>query len=305
MTRRLPALLAAAAVVAALAGCAPAAPEPDGLRIVASTNVYGDLAAAIAGDAATVTSIIDGPAQDPHSYEASARDRLALADADLVVYNGGGYDPFVEALLGASGEAEVLEAVAIAGYEGEAGEHAHDDHGHLEGVNEHVWYSIPAMEALAAAITDTLSALDPAHADDFAANHAALADRLAALEARTAVLHEQLEGTGVALTEPVPAHLFAALGLDDLTPPEFAEAIEEDAGVPPLALEELLDLIASGRVALLGYNAQTAGPETERVRAAAETAGIPVVDFTETLPEGADYVSWMTANVEAIAAALS
>ncbi len=117
--------------------------------------------------------------------------------------------------------------------------------------------------------------------------------------------HEQLEGTGVAITEPVPAYLLAELGLDNLTPEAFSEAIEEGADVPPLALDETLALFADGRVALLAYNAQTASPETERVREAAEAAGIPVVDFTETLPDGADYLSWMTDNVEAVAGALS
>ena len=60
-----------------------------------------------------------------------------------------------------------------------------------------------------------------------------------------------------------------------------------------------------GAVALVAYNEQTAGPETERVRAAAEAAGIPVVSFTETLPDGADYLSWMTDNLEAVASALT
>src|ERR1044072_3237915 len=44
------------------------------VSIVASTNVYGDMAAAIAGEGAKVTSFITNPAQDPHEYEASAQD---------------------------------------------------------------------------------------------------------------------------------------------------------------------------------------------------------------------------------------
>ncbi len=56
---------------------------------------------------------------------------------------------------------------------------------------------------------------------------------------------------------------------------------------------------------LLAYNEQTAGPETEQVLQAAEAAGVPVISFAETLPEGADYISWMSANLEAISAALA
>jgi zinc/manganese transport system substrate-binding protein len=308
--------LATASVLAAvgLVGCA-ATPTPDDdgrLSIVASTNVYGDIATQIAGDAADVTSIITSAGQDPHSYEASAQDQLAIADADLVIYNGGGYDPFVDTLLDASGndDLEVLDAVEVAGpapeedddHADEEGEGAHD---HIEGFNEHVWYSLHSMEALAQQIAEHLGELDAANAATYETNYQKFAAGLEALEARAHELHEDLEGIGVAVTEPVPAYLLAELGLDDLTPDEFSEAIEEGTDVPPLALDDTLQLIADGAVALVAYNEQTAGPETERVRAAAEAAGIPVVSFTETLPDGADYLSWMTDNLEAVATALT
>jgi zinc/manganese transport system substrate-binding protein len=41
------------------------------------------------------------------------------------------------------------------------------------------------------------------------------------------------------------------------------------------------------------------------VRAAADEAGIPVVSFVETLPDGEDYVSWMRMNIEAVVGALT
>jgi zinc/manganese transport system substrate-binding protein len=312
----LPALATASVLAAAgLTGCAATPAADDGrLSIVASTNVYGDIAAQIAGDAADVTSIITSAGQDPHSYEASAQDQLAIADADLVIHNGGGYDAFIDTLLDASGNAdvEVLDAVEISGLapDGEDDEHAEDEgdddgHGHIEGFNEHVWYSFHSMEAVAQEIAEHLGELDPANAESYDANYAKFAATLEALEERAHELHEDFEGTGVAVTEPVPVYLLAELGLDDLTPEAFSEAIEEGADVPPLALDDTLQLIADGAVALVAYNEQTAGPETEKVRAAAEAAGIPVISFTETLPDGADYLSWMTDNLEAVASALT
>lgn len=316
--RAFPALLVATAAGLALTGCAAPAPEATGLSVVASTNVYGDIAAAIAGDAATVTSIIDSPTVDPHSYEANAQDQLAIAGADLVVGNGGGYDPFIDVLVEGSGtEAVVISAAAVAGLEeGEAHsdeEEAHSDdeaadddgHGHAEGSNEHVWYDLHVMGDVAEAIAAELTELDAANADAYAANLEAFLVELEAVEEEAHELSEQLGGGVVASTEPVPAYLLAELGFDDETPEEFSEAIEEGADVPPLALQEVLDLIASGEVRLLAYNEQTASPETERVRAAAEEAGIPVVSFVETLPDGEDYLSWMRTNIEAVAAALA
>jgi zinc/manganese transport system substrate-binding protein len=302
MPRRALAALAALAVLAALAGCsggaaASASGAAGTVPVVASTDVYGDIAESVGGDLVEVTSIIDSPAQDPHSYEASARDRLALARADLVIENGGGYDPFIGALLDAGDAGDggdtgpvVLTAVEIAG----------DPAG-----NEHVWYDPRAMDALAHAIADALSGLDPANADAYAANAAAWASGCEALLERTIELADRHAGTGYLLTEPVPAYLLESAGLVNLTDPGFSEAIEEGTDVPPLVLQATIDLVTSGDAALLAYNSQTAGPETERVRAAAEAAGVPVVDLTETLPEGEDYLSWMSANLDRIAAALA
>lgn len=320
LSRSVPTLLIAVAAGAALTGCAAPTAQADGLSIVASTNVYGDIAASIAGDLATVTSIIDSPAQDPHSYEASAQDQLAIAGADLVIENGGGYDPFIDLLVEGSGTtAVVLSAAAVAGLEedahsddesetegeAQAEDEAHSDDGHVAGVNEHVWYDVHIMGDVAAAIAAELAELDAENAASYEQNLAVWITELDALEAELEAAAAALGGGVVAATEPVPAYLLAELGFDDETPEEFTEAIEEGADVPPLALQQTLDLIASGDVRLLAYNEQTASPETERVRAAAEAAGIPVVSFVETLPDGEDYVSWMRANIEAVVGAVT
>src|SRR5262245_53476653 len=88
------------AAVVGLSGCAAVASGDSGdrVRVVASTDVYGDIAATIAGDAADVTSLMTNPGQDPHSFEASAHSQLAVAKADILIENGGGYDDFMETL---------------------------------------------------------------------------------------------------------------------------------------------------------------------------------------------------------------
>lgn len=294
--------LALAAVAAlALAGCTAETPATDDatLSIVASTNVYGSIAEAVGGDLVTVASIISSSAQDPHSYEASAQDRLAISRADVVIENGGGYDPFVDQLLGDS-TARVITVVET------EDEHTdEDDHGHIEGLNEHVWYDLHAMESFAGDLAAVLGELDVANAATYTANADAFAGQIDALAERAHEFESSLGGHGVAVTEPVPLYLLEEVGLVNLTPEAFTEAIEEGADVPPTVLQETLDVIDSGDVVLLAYNSQTASAETERVREAAEAAGIPVVDFTETLPDGEDYLSWMTANLDAIESALA
>jgi zinc/manganese transport system substrate-binding protein len=295
------ALAAASATIAlALTGCSAPALEDDGLSIVASTNVYGSIAHAIAGDRAEVTNIIDSPAQDPHSYEASARDRLAISKADIVIVNGEGYDSFIEPLLAASPDDDrvVIDAVEASGFvvDGPLVDR-------IGPFNEHVWYSIEAMRSLAARLAQELSRLDPDNADAYDGGLAAFDEGLDGLSARTTAISEQYWGLGAALTEPVAGYLIHDAGLFDQTI-GFGEAIEEGRDVPPRELQQTLDFIRLHMVKILVVNEQTTSPEVEQVVKAAEAAGVPVMTVTETLPAGTDYLDWMSDNVTALETAL-
>jgi zinc/manganese transport system substrate-binding protein len=295
-----PALLAVATSTTACGFSSEDSSSDDGgLSIVATTNVYGDIARAVAGDGVTVTSIITSPDQDPHEYEVTAQDRLAIARADVVIENGGGFDPFADTLLDAAGgDPVVLTAVELSGLSD------HDGHDHVEGFNEHVWYDFEAVDQLAHRLADELAQLRPDDAEGFESRYATFAQQLHGLMSTAGDLRTSADGRDVAITEPVPLCLLESVGLVNVTPEEFSEAVEEGADVPPRALQETLDLFSSARVVLLAYNEQAEDATTQRVRAAAETAGIPVVDVTETLPVGETYVAWQRDNLERLARAL-
>ena len=311
------ALTAVALFPLALAGCGQDAgsagetAESGALQVVTSTNVYGSIVETVGGQNVEVTAIVNSLSQDPHSYEATVQDKLAVSKADLLVENGGGYDPFLHQLAD-SVEMDhdyVLSAVGISGVapedEAHAEEEAHSEDEHDHGsFNEHVWYNLDAMADLADAIGEKLAELDPANADTYESNADTFAEEIAGLQGQTEALASEADGSTVAATEPVPAYLLEAAGLKDATPADYTEAIEEGADVPVAALNEMQELVQSRSVAFLAYNEQTEGPQTQAVRSTAEAASVPVVQFTETLPEGEDYLSWMSANVENIAEAL-
>ncbi|MDQ1587263.1 MAG: zinc/manganese transport system substrate-binding protein [Microbacteriaceae bacterium] len=288
--------------VVALAGCASTPSQTTStsgsstISVVASTNVYGDIAKSIGGSAVKVTSIMSDPAQDPHSFEASAQNQLELANAKVVIENGGGYDPFVGTMLASAKNtsATVLDAVKLSGLKPDAS-------GDL---NEHVWYNFPVMKTVADKLVATLSTIDPTKATTFQANATAFEAKLTTLEAQEASLKAKFAGQGVSITEPVPVYMLDAIGLVDKTPFAFSKAIEDGTDVSPTVLQQTLALYSSHSVKLLAYNEQTSGPQTDAVLTAAKTAGIPVVPVTETLPSGKDYISWMTSNLNAIAHAL-
>lgn len=289
--------------LALLAGCgsssdsADAKSTPARVAVVASTNVYGDIARRIGGDRVHVTSVISDPDQDPHSYEANPRNQLALSEAKVVIENGGGYDDFVDHMLkgGHNDSAEVINAVDVSGRTApEGGE-----------LNEHVWYDFPTVAKVADRISTALAEADPGDAAAFRKNTAAFKAGLKPLQAREAQIRKAHGGDGVAITEPVPLYMLEASGLVNRTPAEFSEAIEEGDDVSPRVLRESLALFSGKKVKALVYNEQTSGPQTEKAEAAAKAAGIPVVPVTETLPKGEDYLGWMTANLDALASALA
>ncbi len=283
---------AAAAAPGSSRGDAPSTVIP----VVASTNVYGDIARQVGGNQVKVVSIINDPAQDPHSYEASTQNRLALSKAKVVVENGGGYDDFIGRMLDGTKNASptVVNAVQVSGRAAQEG----------TDLNEHVWYDFPAMGKLADRIAAALAKASPGDADVFLQHAKSFKDRLTALEGKERQIKAAHDGAPVAVTEPVPLYMTEASGLRNKTPADFSQAVEEGSDVSPHSLRQMLALFTGNHVKALIYNQQTSGPETEQVKKAAEDHGIPVVPVTETLPRGENYLSWMTANVEALKRAL-
>ncbi|MEU9086543.1 zinc ABC transporter substrate-binding protein [Streptomyces sp. NPDC048357] len=296
-SRRGPGFLTGVAL-ALICGCgSPAGAAPSSvIPVVASTNVYGDIVRQIGSDRVDVVSIISDPAQDPHSYEANTRNQLELSKAKVVVENGGGYDEFIDRMLRSAKNpsADVIDAVKVSGKSPDAsGE-----------FNEHVWYDFPTMGKLADRIAHALARAAPAEAQTFQENAKTFKEKLASLQAGVEQIKADHAGAAVAVTEPVPLYLTEASGLRNLTPPDFSEAVEEGEEVSPRALQQTVELFTGRRVQALVYNEQTAGPQTEKVKEAAEKNGIPVVPVTETLPQGEDYISWMKSNVDGLKSAL-
>lgn len=299
MRRLLPLVLLPAL---ALAGCSGggagtgASPSSSGkVRVVASTDVWGDVVRQVGGPAVEVTSLISDPDRDPHEYQADPRAHLAVSRAQLVVVNGGGYDDFLSRLLENAPEStEVLDAADESGLDTDpaAGE-----------FNEHLWYDLPVVSRIAAHVGDRLARVDPARKAVFEAGVRRFQGRLQALIDEERDAGAAAKGEGVAITEPVPLYMTAALGLVNRTPAAFSEAIEEGDDVAPGVLQQQLAVIREKRVALLAYNEQTTGPTTEQVLAAARSAGVPVVGVRETLPDGQDYLQWMRHDLDSMRAA--
>lgn len=309
----------------------------DGLKVVATTTILADVAQNVAGEQFTVTPLIPADT-DPHAFEPSTADAALIADADLLLTVGAGYEAFVSDLLLTVGEAvpvvAVSDGITILPY----GEHHHDEdeaastpepetlgvlgaelacdaHEHHEdeaadehdhaGCDPHVWHDVANVIAWTINLADAFAALDPANGDTYRANAVAY---IAQLELLDADIRAQVEMIPAERRVLITNHEFMgyyahAYGFEIAATVLPASATGTE--VSPRDLAALIDLVrAEGVPAIFAENTTT--PQLADL--IAQEAGITVVTTLYSDALGADapsYIEMMRANTAAIVAALS
>jgi len=262
------------------------------LTIVAAENVYGDVAAQIGGADVKVTSIISAPAQDPHQFEVTAGAARALAGADIVIENGANYDPWIDQLL-ANTTAPQRHVIVVA-----------DLMHRTPGDNPHLWYDPKAMPLLAAKLADDLTARNPAQAEYYRLRLKAFFDSLAPITARIEALRTKYAGTPVTATEPIFGDMANAVGFD-MRNLRFQLAVMNGTEPGAHDLAAMQDDLTNRKVKLLLYNSQVGDNLTERLRALARAAKVPVAGVSETEPPGKNFQQWIAEELDAVAKALA
>ena len=291
------AALLALTMAFALSGCAAEQTPNDGrIRVVSATAVWASVAAQLGGPLVVAQPLLSGAGHDPHSYEATARDQLKVNKAQLLIVNGGGYDTFLSALAKRAPANSNRLAIDVA--ESAAA-------GNAAG-NEHFWYSLDMVGAIAKKIAQSLTKIDPAHAGLFATNLTAFDADLNSLASELEALAATNGGKRILATEPLADYLTANAGLIDATPSAFKAAIEGETDAPLLVVKAMREQLAAGRVAALVLNAQTASTQVSTLVAAAKLGHVPVVEFNEfQLDSTQTYINWMSENIRQLAAALA
>jgi zinc/manganese transport system substrate-binding protein len=264
----------------------------DPISIVAVESVYGDIARQIGGSRVAVDSILAGPDQDPHEYEAGAGTARALARARLVVFNGAGYDAWVERLLSMapSRPRDVVEVARLVGKR--------------DGDNPHLWYDVAAVSTFAARLASKLGDIDAANRDEYAARLATFEASLQPLRHKIAVMHAAHGGAAVTATEPVFQYMADALGLS-MRNERFQLAVMNGTEPGARTIAAFETSLRGRTVKALLYNVQTGEALAQRMRQVADEARVPVVTINETLPPGMTYVPWMLSQLDALDRALA
>jgi len=275
------------------AGASTAAATPAVVHVVAAENFWGNIAGQLGGSDVRVTSLITNPNADPHLFETNAAEAATLAQAQVVIENGAGYDTWMQSLLSAdAGHPRIVVAASVL---------------HVTGSdpNPHLWYDIPRVPAVAAAITAALVKAAPRDAPAFRADLARFDASLLPIEATLATIKKDFHNVSVAYTERVPGYALALADLDVKTPPGFARSIEEGTDPGPADTLAMQQLITKHDINVLLYNVQTVTPVTSQMRTLAKQHGIPVVGVSETLPAGVrTYQQWQQSQLTQLLHAL-
>ena len=184
-----------------LSGCVPQddSAASNKLNIVTTIFPAYDWVREILGaetDRAEITTLLDSGV-DLHSYQPTVDDIVKISNCDLFLYVGGESDGWVDdalknapnkdrkviRLLDVLGDSAKAEET-VEGMQEEEHDHGEEEHDHEEEAeyDEHIWLSLKNAQVLVAAISKALQESDPARKDTYAANAAAYAEKLSALD---------------------------------------------------------------------------------------------------------------------------
>lgn len=296
--RRLPLRLAVAGVLlvmAANAACSPAGES--GPSVVAAVYPLAFMAEAIAGDAVDVSSLT--PGAEPHDLELTPSQARSIAEAELVLYVGSGFQPAVEdAVQRSSNGLDVLELAApLDAEEGHSeGEAAEDAEEHAdEGADPHVWLDPAEAAAVAGAVLEEMVSLAPEDEEAMTARHGELVNRLAQLDASfTSALADCTEDTIVVSHEAfgylTRRYDLQQVGISGLNP-------EQEPS--PQRLAEVTRFVQENGIGTI-YLERLVSAEVGQTLAEETGAAIAYLDPLEMKPERGDYFSAMRENLAAL-----
>jgi zinc transport system substrate-binding protein len=287
-----------------LAGCSALADDPEGVQVATAFYPLQYVAERVAGDHASVENLTQ-VGKEPHDLELTIRETALIAEADLVVHEGG-FQPSVDDGVTQNATGEVVDAaevVELVPFDDEptdehGDEHAEEDHeGHDHGdLDPHFWQDPLRLAQVGDAVADALAGIDPDQADDYRTNAAGLRDDLETLDEEYAAGLATCERDTIVVSHDA----FGYLGKYGLHLAPVA-GLSPDAEPTVAGLADLQELITEEGVTTV-FSETLASPRF--TRALADDLGIrtDVLDPLEGLTSDAhgDYLSLMRDNLGAL-----
>jgi len=276
----------------ALAGCGGQAPggaaegvtggsAGGSVSVLAAFYPYEFVAARVGGDHVAVRSLTD-PGVEPHDVELTPRQVREVADADLVVYEAG-FQPAIDDAIRQLQPATTLDATTVVPLE--------------DGGDPHLWLDPSKLAKVATAVGGVLAEADPAHADDYRAHAATLADELTALDRELADGLSRCERREFVTSHAAFGYLARRYGLEQVP----ISGLAPEAEPTPARIREVATLVEARGVTTIFYETLVS-PKVAETLAADLGVRTAVLDPVEGLAAGSsgDYLSVMRDNLAAL-----
>lgn len=295
------------AVVLCALGCASDKEdgERQGLFVVCTTGMVGDLVKQIAGDRASVTALM-GPGVDPHYYKATRGDLGKLSEADVIFYNGLFLEGKMEDIFGKMARSKTVVAIA--------GSVPEDRLIYPEGgggqVDPHIWFDVSLWAETIDGVVGALSDADPVGAEIFRENGDAYRRVLMDLHTWTQAQIQSIpQGQRVLVTAHDAFGYFGqAYGIEV----RGLQGISTVAEYGVHDVSQLVDFITSRRIKAIFVESSVPDRSIQAVREGCRARGWDVAiggtlysDAMGTAESGADtYVGMVRSNVNTLVEAL-
>ena len=289
------------------------------ISVVTTIFPYYDFTRSIAGDKADIKLLLS-PGSEPHSYDPSPSDIVAIENCDIFIYNGGESDEWVESVLD-SIENKNMKIIRMMDYvdllyeqsvehdEHEHGEeHNHvDEHEHGEEYDEHIWTSVKNAEKLSDAIYYELSACDSANKSIYSSNRDRYISKLKSLDSKFSDIEKKKKRNTVVFGDRFPFLYFAtdySLYYDCAFPGCSSETEPSISTVT-----HMIDFTRDNQIPVVFYLEFSNG---RVARLISEDTGAKTMRYSschnvtkDEFADGATYISLMEQNANALREALN
>ncbi|MCH5297437.1 MAG: zinc ABC transporter substrate-binding protein [Ruminococcus sp.] len=274
------------------------------LRIVATIFPYYEFARNIAGDKADVKMLLS-PGNEPHSYDPSPSDIVAIENCDIFIYNGGESDEWVEGVLDSLQNSN-LRILKMMDYVDALNEQE-TDHTSGDELDEHIWTSIRNAQKLSKIISETLKQIDAENSDYYSDNELIYTEMLSNLDNQIMSIVKNASKNTVVFGDRFPFLYFVNdYGLSyECAFPGCSSETEPSIST----VTRLIDFVREDKIPVVFYLEFSNGKTADLI---AEDTGAETLEFCschnvtkEQFESGVSYISLMQQNAKNLEEALS
>jgi zinc/manganese transport system substrate-binding protein len=253
------------------------------VNIVAAENFYGELASEIGGNSVKVTSILNNPNVDPHIFSSSAATIKALNNAQIIIYNGAGYDEWMQKALNVLPNKKVIiinVAQLINNKDG----------------NPHIWYQPQTFGLLANKLKQILITMPNIDKENIVNNYQIFMHDNKQVLQKIAGIRTKYKAITVTATEPVYNYMAQAMGFK-VVGQDLQWHIMNDTEPSPREFANFNNFLIHHQVKLIYYNNQVSSNLTKNLLNTARNNKIPVIGVTELMPANTTINQWLMAGL--------